>query len=205
MRGVNAMKAVLPEVPQFILDWRKRTGADMWDEMWEGSLHMAPSPSRAHQDFAFELESWLRRHWARPRGCRVHGAVNVAPPGGWPGDFRIPDLVLLTPDRFAIDHNEYFEGPPTAVVEIRSPGDETMEKLSFYAALGVPEVWVFDRDSKVPAIYVLGDNDYAEQPVGADGWIDSIVTDVQVRSSRERRLGIQIKSNETTRATLPEN
>jgi Uma2 family endonuclease len=60
----------------------------------------------------------------------------VAPPGGWPDNHRIPDLVLLTPARFAIDRNEYFEGAPDVVVEIRSPGDESYEKRDFYAALG---------------------------------------------------------------------
>ena len=39
------MKAVMANVPEHILEWRRRTGADQWDEMWEGVLHMAPSPS----------------------------------------------------------------------------------------------------------------------------------------------------------------
>ena len=30
------------------------------------------------------------------------------------------------------------------MIEIRSPEDEALEKLPFYAALGVPEVWIFD-------------------------------------------------------------
>jgi len=36
------MKAVIAEVPEDILQQRKRTGADRWDEVWEGVLHMAP-------------------------------------------------------------------------------------------------------------------------------------------------------------------
>ena len=94
------MKAVFPEVPQHVLDHRSRTGADMWDEMWEGVLHMPPVPNREHQDLALTLAFWLRTHWAVPRGNRVHGPINVASPGGWPNDYRIPDLVLLTPERF---------------------------------------------------------------------------------------------------------
>jgi hypothetical protein len=39
------MKAVMANVPEHILEWRRRTGADQWDEMWEGVLHMAPSPN----------------------------------------------------------------------------------------------------------------------------------------------------------------
>ena len=44
------MKAVMPSVPPEILEWRKRTGADRWDEMWEGVLHMGPTPNYDHQD-----------------------------------------------------------------------------------------------------------------------------------------------------------
>ena len=123
------MKAVMPEVPQHVLQWRKRIGADQWDEMWEGVLHMAPSPNRDHQDFEFELEAWLRKHWATPNGCRVYHQINISDPGTWPNNYRIPDLVLLTPERFDIDCNSYFDGGPDAVVEIHSPGDEAYEKV----------------------------------------------------------------------------
>ena len=40
------MKAVIPEVPEYMLWERRRTGADRWDEMWEGVLHMAPAPNK---------------------------------------------------------------------------------------------------------------------------------------------------------------
>ena len=67
------MKAVMPEIPPQFVAWRKQTGNDKFDEMWEGVLHMAPAPSRSHQDFHYELLTWLRSHWALPRGNRVHG------------------------------------------------------------------------------------------------------------------------------------
>src|ERR1044072_4845989 len=111
----HAMKAVMATVPPDILEWRRRTGADQWDEMWEGVLHMAPSPNRDHQDFEGALEAWLRLNWAGPNGCRVYHQINVAQPGTWPKNYRVPDLVLLTPKRFHIDCNEYFEGGPDAV------------------------------------------------------------------------------------------
>ena len=72
------MRAVIPEVPPDILAWRKRTGADMWDEMWEGVLHMAPIPNRAHQDLEWAMETYLRLRWARPQGTRVYH--NISPP-----------------------------------------------------------------------------------------------------------------------------
>ena len=72
--------------------------------------------------------------------------------------------MLLTPDCFDIDRNEYFEGAPTVVVEIRSPGDETMEKLPFYAQIGVPEVWVIDRDTKESTLNCLHSGEYKKNP-----------------------------------------
>jgi Uma2 family endonuclease len=134
----------------------------------------------------------------------VFHEVNIASPSGWPDNYRIPDLVLLTPDRFAIDHDAYFEGAPTVVVEIRSPGDETMEKLPFYARLGVPEVWLIDRDSRRPEVLVLHAGQYQQQPPTADGWLDSAATGVRLRGEADNRLAMQIAGNDATRQSLPE-
>jgi hypothetical protein len=89
------------------LDYRKQTGADKWDEMWEGVLHMAPTPNREHQDFEWALENYLRTRWAPPHGARVYHNINVASVGGWPRDYRIPDLVVIKPQRFGIDRRVF--------------------------------------------------------------------------------------------------
>jgi len=185
------MKAVMSNVPPEILAWRKTTGADRWDEMWEGVLHLAPAPNRVHQDLSFALEAYLRNHWARPNGCKAYREINVAPPGGWPHSYRIPDLVLLSPDRFAIDKNEYFEGAPLVVVEIRSPHDETYEKLPFYASLGIPEVWVIERDSKKPEIHLLDGNGYRLQLEDPEGWLHSPATGIEMRASSAEKLQLR--------------
>jgi Uma2 family endonuclease len=198
------MKAVMPVVPEHILQWRKTTGAHCWDEMWEGVLHMTPEPSRTHQDLQGALYTWLRVHWAMPKGYKVYPPVNLALPGGWPHDYRIPDVVLLTPDRFHIDHDEYFEGAPTAVVEIRSPDDETFEKLPFYAKLGVPEVWIVDRDAKVPQVHRLTDGDYEQQTAEVDGWLKSAVTGVRLRAATNGALAIRLGDDASTERLLPD-
>jgi hypothetical protein len=43
------------EVPQALLDTRRAQGADRWDEMWDGELHMVPPPSLEHQRVGSEL------------------------------------------------------------------------------------------------------------------------------------------------------
>jgi Uma2 family endonuclease len=197
------MRAVIPNVPPAVLAWRKQIGADRWDEMWDGVLHMAPSPNREHLDLEWAIETFLRLHWAPSRGARVYHNINVAEPDRWPHNYRIPDLILLLPDRFEIDRNEYFEGGPNVVGEIRSPGDESYEKLEFYARIGISEVWIIDRDSKAPEIYLLSEGRYLSQPADADGWIQSPATGIELKRSETGKLAIRLAGNETTRQDLP--
>ncbi|MGI9120683.1 MAG: hypothetical protein ACR2G7_11290 [Acidimicrobiales bacterium] len=42
------MRAVLLEAPQSLLEERRRLGLDIFDEMWEGVLHMVPPPGGPH-------------------------------------------------------------------------------------------------------------------------------------------------------------
>lgn len=197
------MKAVMSIVPEHILEWRRRTGADQWDEVWEGVLHMAPSPNREHQNFEFNLELWLHSNWAKPNDCRVYHQINVSEAGTWPNNYRIPDLVLLTPARFDIDCNEYFDGGPDAVVEIHSPGDEAYEKLSFYAKLDVREVWIIDRDSKQPEVFELIGNSYEALRPDAEGWIRSAVAGAEMRGAAEEQLEIRLIDRHETLSRLP--
>jgi Uma2 family endonuclease len=173
--------------------------------MWEGVLHMPPMPNREHQELEWALETYLRLRWARPRKAKVYHNINVASPGRWPNDYRIPDLVLVSPERFGIDRNEYFEGAPDVVVEIRSPGDETYEKLQFYAQLGVPGAWVIDRDNKTPEIYVLHAGRYERRAADADGWVRSPLTRIELRIGKPGKLAIRLAGDEGTCEDLPED
>jgi Uma2 family endonuclease len=199
MRAVK--RTFLPDEKEL----RKRTGADRWDEIWDGVLHMPPAPNVHHQDFEHQFQAYLRQHWARPRGAKVFHGVNLAPVGGWPDrNYRIPDLVLLTRERFHINKNEYFEGAPDAVVEIHSPGDEAYEKLPFYAALGVLEVWIIHRDTKKPEIHLLGKGRYRKLRA-AGGWLRSPATGVEMRAVPGGKLAVRVKDNPSTAADLPED
>lgn len=200
------MKVVICSAPADLLEERRRTGADRWDEMWDGVLHMPPMPNADLQELEWALETWLRTYWAPPRKARVFHNVNLASPGGWPEkDYRIPDLLLLAPERFGINKNEYFEGAPNVVVEIRSPGDEAYDKLRFYAKLAVPEVWIVDRDTKRPEIHILQGDEYREKPPGAEGWIPSDETGVELKEGPSQKLAIRLAGDDATRAELPEH
>ena len=43
------------DVPESLLDERRRLGLDVFDEVWEGVLHMVPPPSEEHQRLGSEL------------------------------------------------------------------------------------------------------------------------------------------------------
>jgi Uma2 family endonuclease len=196
------MKAVIAEIPQFIIEWRRRTGAERWDEMWEGVLHMGPAPSLEHQDLAGDLERWLRAHWSRARRNKVYHDVSVASEGNWPDDYRIPDLVLLMGNRLRICRGDYLDGAPDVVIEILSPNDETREKMPFYARIGVPEVWLVDGETRQPEIHVLRGDGYQPLSTDTEGWFCSPATGIRLRR-KGKQLVIQLQGDANTRAKLP--
>lgn len=199
------MKAVMPVASDYFLENRRRLGHDRWDEMWNGVLHMPPSPNIRHQDFEWQLEAWLRWNWASPLGNRVYHQVNVASIGGWPKDYRIPDVVLLLPECFDIDRDTHLEGPPTVAVEIHSPGDEAYEKLDFYAELGVPECWIIHRDTRHIDLFRLTAGEYSLATADQAGWFASAATGIELKQTEEQLLAIRLKDQPATEAHLPES
>lgn len=200
------MRAVIPVVDPDFLKRRQRFGADQWDEMWEGELHMGPSPDYTHQSFEGELATYFRIHWGYPKQAQVLQQINLAREGAgadWRNDYRIPDILLVTPDRMGINKESHFEGAPNAVVEIHSPGDEAYAKLAFYRDLAVPEVWIIHRDSKQVEIYLLKDGEYERTEPDADGWVLSPATDVEMRPTGKVKLAISMAGNPATLAELP--
>ncbi len=121
---------------QALLERRKRLDQDRHDEMWEGVYHMAPAPRNIHGDKQQQLAE-LIGPLARQAGLRpmIGGEFNI----GEQNNFRVPDGGLLRGRENAIWN-------PTAAlaVEIVSPGDETWQKLPFYAAHHVQELLIID-------------------------------------------------------------
>ena len=70
---------------------------------------------------------------------------------------------------------------PTAalVVEVVSPGDETWEKLGFYAAHAVDEVLIVDPQRRAVDWLALSDSHY--HPIERSGLIDLGVIDLLAR------------------------
>lgn len=166
------MKAVVLEVSSAQLAHRKAIGADRWDEMWDGVLHMVPSPGVEHQRMLNELIVFLLPLFRQTRRGTVISQINVFDESSFAENYRIPDLTFVTTGREAVLADDGVRGGgPDAVIEIRSPGDESYEKLPFYAGLGVREVVIVDRDSKRPEVYRLAGRSFVAVAADRDGWV----------------------------------
>lgn len=195
---VGSMKGVLLEIPEQMLEQRRICGSDRWDEVWEGVLHMVSPPSVRHQDLEWQIETWLRVHWVPTRdGNKVFHQVALSSSDDWVKDYRTPDVILFSREHSANLRPTYCHGPCTVAVEIRSPDDESYEKLEFYSKLGVREVWVIGRDDKRPEIYSLESGAYRKLLPGQDGWLRSARVPVMMKHN-ENILILQIPDQDAS-------
>ena len=145
------MRAVMINVPDSFLAERRRTGADLFDEMWEGVLHMVPAPSAAHQRLNAKLMMTLGP-LAEARGLVPLVEANLYHADD---DYRVPDQLYARADQLS---DRGAERAAVLVVEILSPGDETYDKLDWYAAGGVDEVLVVDPHSRRAEVFARRGN-----------------------------------------------
>jgi Uma2 family endonuclease len=175
------MRAVLLEVPEAMLNERRRLGLDGRDEEWNGVLHMVPPPGGPHQEMGVELLMVLgplaKRCGLQPR--YETGLFRAT------DDYRVPDQLYCRPEQLSDRGAEGAE----LVMEIRSKGDETYEKIGFYAIVGVQEMLIVHPEGRwVELLRAVGDR---LLPVSADaeGGVRSEVLDVQF-ATVEGRLRI---------------
>lgn len=125
---------------------RQVSGLNRLDEVWEGVLHMVPAPSFGHATIGQQLAEILG---PLARAAELVPAMQEFNLGDSEDDFRVPDGGLHRPGAAGI-------WLPTAalVVEIVSPGDETWQKLPFYATHRVDEALIVDPQEH--AVHWLG-------------------------------------------------
>ena len=136
---------------------RQKLGIDTFDEVWEGSYHVAPAAHPVHGYLDNEL-AVLLAPVARSAGLVGTGPFNL----GNPDDYRVPD-------------RGYHRGLPTTtwvptaavVVEVVSPDDETYEKFGFYAAHDVDELIVADPAGRTVTCWARHGLAYRELPESA--------------------------------------
>lgn len=158
-----------PEIRQLI-ERRRRLGQDLFDEVWDGVLHMNPAPRGGHGAIESQLTELLAP-LARAANLTISGQFNV---GESEQDYRVPDLGL---HRDFTDRVWY----PTAalVVEIVSPGDDSYKKFDFYAAHGVDELVIVDPSERAVHWFTLDGDQY--RPVQRSAVVNAGVAELAAR------------------------
>jgi Uma2 family endonuclease len=132
------VKDPAPAEFEALLERRRRLGQDLFDEMWDGVLHVNPAPHSRQGKVDAQLAALLYEP-AREAGLVQSGPMNL----GESADYRVPDRTLLRPGR-----DDVYLPTAALVVEIVSPGDDTWQKLDFYAAHGVEELLIVDPQER---------------------------------------------------------
>jgi Uma2 family endonuclease len=150
-----------PEL-EALLERRRQAGVDRLDEVWQGVRHLVPGPSIEHADISQQLAVLLDSP-ARAAGLRpTMSEFNL---GESEHDFRVPDGGLHRPGASGV-----WQATAAAVVEILSPGDESRQKLPFYADHDVDEVLLVDPAERTVTWLALHDGEY--EPVQRSGLIE---------------------------------
>ena len=188
------MKALILEIPEPIQRWmdeRARLGHDRFDEMWDGVLHMVPPPGQGHQARGSRLIEMLGP-LARAKGWRATYETGVFQPGR-DDNYRQPDLAVYTDQHVS---SRGVEGRAELVIEIRSPNDESWEKLPFFAELGIAEVLIVDGDDPVVLRLdpLLGT--YGRVPADGDGWVALVAVELSLRLHPAGGLAVRSPSEE---------
>jgi Uma2 family endonuclease len=141
-----------PEEFEALLKQRQALGQDRYDEVWEGEYHMAPMAHPSHGYVDDELAALLRP-LAKRAALVGTSAFNL----GSPDDYRVPDRGLHRGIPSAT-----FVPTAALVVEVVSRGDESWQKLDFYAAHSVDELLIADPAKRSVTWLVLHGGRYVE-------------------------------------------
>lgn len=152
------MKVVIldPDEKKRIIRRRQLTGADRFDEVWDGVYVVSPSPDNEHQKLAVKLTSAIDQALCGDNSIQVYPVVNVSDrKDDWKKNYRCPDAAIFREDNPARDCGTHWFGGPDFAVEILSPRDRSRRKLPFYAKVGVRELLLIDRKPWTLELYRL--------------------------------------------------
>jgi Uma2 family endonuclease len=135
------------------LEMRRERGLDKKDEVWDGVLHMVPTPSGLHETIAHDLMFALK-----PTADRLGLVVRTATTGVCVSEhnYRIPDISFARPDQMS----KLGLSSALLVVEVLSKNDESRQKFGYYAARGILEIWLVDPATRAVEMYQLVNGAY---------------------------------------------
>jgi Uma2 family endonuclease len=164
------MAAVPVPVTEREIDDRRRLGIDKRDECWAGEWHLVNPPKMWHENLNMPLLAALYPR-ALALGLSPHAGAGLF---GADNDWRVPDQIYFRPE----DARE--EGVVSAefVIEVRSPGDDSYKKMSFYASRGVAEFMIIHESRRFELYRLNQDSQFVPAKPGDDGVVRSQVLDV---------------------------
>jgi Uma2 family endonuclease len=139
---------------------RALSGADRFDEVWEGVYMMAPLANNEHQVLATRLGVVYQivLPWNDENVVLV--GVNVSDrEKNWKHNYRCPDVAVFLKGTSARDCGTHWFGGPDFAVEVVSRNDRSWDKLGFYASVGVRELLILDRKPWRLELYRLKDGE----------------------------------------------
>ena len=143
------MKMVIldPHDQKRIIRRRQLTGADRYDEVWNGVYVMSPIANNEHQYLVMKLSHGICSALGDDDVARVYPGVNVSDQEEhWEKNYRCPDVVVFLPGNPAQDRETHCHlGGPDFAVEIVSRYDRSRKKFDFYQSVGVRELLLVDR------------------------------------------------------------
>lgn len=144
---------------------RRARGLDRFDEVWNGELHMNPSPSPDHQRIASRLVAILTP-LADAANLEVFTDLDVLDRQRGDNDYRQPDVSVVEPGH---TNDRGIVGGCRLAIEVRSPRDETYLKFDFYAANEVQQLLVIDPATRLCELYELAHDRYTVVPADEEG------------------------------------
>lgn len=126
---------------------RADSGADRFDEVWNGVYFMTPLANDEHQDLAIRFGYVCLEIIGWPGLGEVRTGVNVSDRvKGWKKNYRIPDVAVFLKGGKARNCGTHWYGGPDFATEIISPNDRSRKKIPFYSKIGVQELLLVDRE-----------------------------------------------------------
>ncbi len=151
-------------------------------ELYDGELHVVPSPLPIHQVVALRLYEQLTA-FARPAGA----AVFVAPFDIVLSEFNVvqPDVIYFSAESARrINLREHVRFAPDLAIEVLSPStsrNDRGRKRDLMATHGVPEYWIVDPDSHQIELSVLREGTYGTpQIVGGGRCLSATVAGLEI-------------------------
>jgi hypothetical protein len=135
-----------PHMEEELIAQRRASGADRFDEVWEGVYHVSPIPNIEHQLLVSGLCFIFQTVVGTSDAGTVFPGVNVSDrEERWTENYRGPDIAVVLNECPAKNCGTHWCGGPDLVVEVVSRDDRSREKIDFYSRVGVREFLIVDR------------------------------------------------------------